>query len=116
MPPPLETIRKARRLRRAMTLPEVLIWQRLRRSSGSVKFRRQHPIGPFVLDFYCPSARTAIEIDGIAHDMGDNPVRDRARDEWLRTKGITVIRIPARDVLRSVEDVVGAVVRACAGL
>jgi len=49
MPQPIETIRKARQLRRTMTLPEVLVWQRLRQSPMGIKFRRQHPVGPYVL-------------------------------------------------------------------
>jgi hypothetical protein len=53
-----------------------------------------------VVDFYCASRRLVIEIDGIAHDMGDNPERDRRRDAWLRSEGFEVVRIPATDVLR----------------
>ena len=113
MPPPVQTIRKAHRFRREMTLPEVLVWQRLRKAPMGIKFRRQHPVGPFVLDFYCPAVKTAIEIDGIAHDMGDNPQRDMERDAWLREKGIRVIRVPAGDVMRSVDEAVEAIVRAC---
>jgi very-short-patch-repair endonuclease len=114
MPPPVETIRRARQLRRAMTLPEVLLWQRLRKSPKDVKFRRQHPVGRYVLDFYCPQAKTGIEIDGAAHDMGDNPARDVARDGWLRERGIAVLRIAARDVLENADAVTEAIVRACA--
>lgn len=113
MPPSGQTVRKARRFRREMTLPEVLVWQRLRKAPMGIKFRRQHPVGPFVLDFYCPSVKTGIEIDGIAHDMGDNPQRDVERDAWLREKGIRVIRIPAQDVLRNVDEAVEAIVAAC---
>jgi len=115
MPQPIDTIRKARQLRRTMTLPEVLVWQRLRQSPMGIKFRRQHPVGPYMLDFYCPSAKTGIEIDGIAHDRGSNPQRDEVRDAWLTAKGLRVIRIPAADVLRSVDEAVDAIVRACGG-
>src|SRR5689334_16373959 len=58
---------KARELRRHMSLPETLLWRLLRRAPNGVAFRRQHPIGPYVLDFYCPSAKLAIEVDGAAH-------------------------------------------------
>lgn len=116
MPVPIQTIRKARRLRREMTLPEVLVWQRLRLSPQGVKFRRQHPLGAYVLDFYCPSAKTGIEIDGIVHDMGDNPERDCVRDAWLAARGVRVIRIPASEILRSVDEAVETIVRACGGL
>jgi very-short-patch-repair endonuclease len=105
-------IAKARRLRREMSLPEVLLWTRLRQQQA-VKFRRQHPLGNYVLDFYCARARLCVEIDGIAHDMGDRPHRDALRDDWLRAEGIEVVRIPARDVLRSADTVAEAVVAHC---
>ena len=95
-----------------MSLPEVLLWQQLRRQD-EVKFRRQHPIGTYVLDFYCAQAKVCIEIDGVAHDMGDRPGRDEVRDEWLREQGIEVVRIPASDVLRSAENTAEALVRYC---
>ncbi len=96
-----------------MTLPEVLLWQELRKDPLGVKFRRQHPIGRFVLDFYCPQAKLGIEVDGIAHDMGDRPARDEARTLWLQDRGIALLRIPASDVLKLVQQVVDAVVTAC---
>ncbi|MEO6042140.1 MAG: DUF559 domain-containing protein [Croceibacterium sp.] len=67
------TVRKARRLRREMTLSEVLLWREFRKRPGGLKFRRQHASGDYVLDFFCSDARLAIEVDGIAHDMGDRP-------------------------------------------
>jgi very-short-patch-repair endonuclease len=102
----------ARKLRSQMALPEVLLWQRLRQCKD-VKFRRQHPVGNYVLDFYCPSAHTCIEIDGISHDMGDRPQRDSTRDAWLHNQRIEVIRIPATEVLRDVDRVAEAVWRCC---
>ncbi|WP_248284936.1 endonuclease domain-containing protein [Alteriqipengyuania abyssalis] len=95
-----------------MSLPEVLLWQELRKQS-EVKFRRQHPLGPYVLDFYCAAAKLCIEIDGIAHDMGNSAERDASRDEWLREKGVTVLRIAATEVLRSPHEVAEAVMRSC---
>jgi very-short-patch-repair endonuclease len=69
----------ARRLRKNLSLPETLLWRRLR--GAKVRIRKQHPIGPYVLDFYCPSAKLAIEVDGFAHDTGDRPRRDDIRTE-----------------------------------
>jgi very-short-patch-repair endonuclease len=67
-----------------MSAHEARLWARLReRSSEIPAFRRQHPVGPYVLDFYCAKARLAIEIDGISHDLGDHPQRDQRRDAWL---------------------------------
>lgn len=102
---PKSTIRMARKLRRDMSLPEVLLWRILRERPGGNKFRKQHPIGSYVLDFYCLEARLAIEIDGIVHDMGDQAERDPIRDAWLGARGIKTIRIPARDVLANAAEV-----------
>ena len=103
---PGATIGKARSLRRQMTLPEVLLWRALRQRPGGFKFRRQHPAGPFVLDFVCLSARLAIEVDGSAHDRGDIAAHDEARDQWLMAQGFRTLRIPAREVLSNLEGAV----------
>jgi very-short-patch-repair endonuclease len=103
---PKPTQRLAQSLRREMSLPEILLWRVLRTKPDGLKFRRQHPSGPYVLDFFCASKRLAIEIDGEAHGRGDRPQRDAARDAWLVSQGITVIRIPAADLLGDVEAAV----------
>ncbi len=113
MPQRRETIRKARTLRRTMSLPEVLLWRLLRQRPCGIKFRRQYPAGPYVLDFYAPDAKLGIEIDGIAHDMGDRPERDQARDTWLGEQGFRLVRFPATEVLASPETVADALVRLC---
>ncbi|MGH6694002.1 endonuclease domain-containing protein [Sphingopyxis sp.] len=105
------TVKIARGLRREMSLPEVMLWQRLRARPGGVKFRRQHPLGRFVADFYAPDARMIVEVDGMAHDLGDRPERDLARDEWLRGQGFVVVRVAAAEVLRDVDAVVDGLVR-----
>lgn len=104
---------KARQLRAAMSLPEVLLWRLLRRKPNGVKFRRQHPVGPYAIDFYCPSAKLGFEIDGIAHDMGDRPEKDASRDVWLAEQGIEIVRIPASEVLKSDVDAAEAILRRC---
>lgn len=97
--------RNARSLRRKMTLPEVILWHWLRQRPDGLKFRRQYPTGPYVLDFYCSDARLAIEVDGEAHLRGDRPQRDEARDQWLRANGIETLRIPAVDLLEDADAV-----------
>jgi len=92
-------------LRREMTLPEVILWQALRRRPGGLKFRRQHPSGPYVLDFFCSDARLAIEVDGEAHSRGDRPQRDNARDAQLKAVGIETLRIAAVDILDDADAV-----------
>jgi very-short-patch-repair endonuclease len=109
------TTGKARRLRRDMSLPEVLLWQALRQRPSGLKFRRQHPSGPYVLDFYCSDARLAIEIDGEAHARGDQPARDATRDGWLAETGITTLRIAAQDALRDLDAVIRGIVIAAVG-
>ena len=89
----------ARRLRRSLSLPEVMLWQRLKGSPQGLRFRKQHPVDPYVVDFYCAAARLIIEIDGIVHDMGDKPKRDEARERFLESKGYSVIRIAAKDIM-----------------
>jgi very-short-patch-repair endonuclease len=103
--------KNARRLRRELSLPENLLWVRIRR--GELHFRRQHPIGEYVLDFYCAAAKLAIEVDGVAHDFGDRPQRDERRTEWLNEQHIEVLRIPAKDVLRDPDEIADAVIRFC---
>ena len=103
----------ARRQRRNLTLPERLLWRELRGQPEGVKFRKQHPLGKLALDFYCAQAKLAIEVDGIAHDMGDRPERDQLRDAFVRGQGIAVVRIPATDVLASPADVAGSIVALC---
>ena len=103
----------ARKLRGEPSLPEALLWRHLRLQPDGVKIRHQHPIGEWVLDFYCAAAKVAFEIDGIAHDMGDRPLRDQRRDAALESLGIGVVRIAAGDVLRSPEGVAESIVRCC---
>lgn len=105
-------ITMARALRSKMTLPEVLLWQLLRRQSGGVRFRRQYPIGPYVLDFYVPAAKMAIEVDGMSHDLGNRPERDAARGDWLASQRITTLRIAAAEVLADPVAVADAILRA----
>jgi len=104
---------KAHKLRANMTLPEVLLWNYLRCKPLGVKFRRQHPVGKFVIDFYCPSAKIGIEIDGLAHDLGSRPLKDEARDLWLADQGIRIVRLRASEVLKSVGDAAEAIVALC---
>ena len=111
------TIGKARKLRRQLSLPEGLLWRELRGRRMGPRFRKQHPAGPFfVLDFACLEAKLAIEIDGDAHDRGDRPARDEGRDEWLANHGFRTLRIPAKEVLQDVQAVVAFIVSECEAL
>ncbi len=105
-----KSVHRAKRFRRALSLPEAMLWQFLRASPNGHKFRKQHPAGPYILDFFCARANLAIEIDGIAHDMGDRPGHDDRRDQFLRAHRIDTLRIPVRDVLDSVDTVAQSIV------
>src|SRR3954462_10727403 len=108
-----DVVLRARSLRREMTLPEGMLWQVLRQRPETLKFRRQHPIGRCVVDFYCPATRLVIEVDGEAHSMGDHPQRDARRDHWLRDQGLCVLRFDARDVITDLQSVVTTILQAC---
>lgn len=103
----------AKRERRSGNLPEVLLWRELRKRPGGHKFRRHHPLSRLTLDFACLASRVAIEIDGIAHDMGDRPERDMRRDAYLHSRGFAVLRLPAKEVLRDLNAATEAVIAAC---
>lgn len=107
-------VERARHLRRTMTLPEVKLWQVLRARPRGIKFRRQHPLGRYVLDFYCPVAKLAIEMDGLAHELGDNPMRDVDHDREVAALGISTLRLAASDVLEHFGATVAHIVARCA--
>jgi very-short-patch-repair endonuclease len=100
---------QSRRLRRRMSLPEILLWCELRGRPAGLKFRRQHPSGPYTLDFYCNDARLAIEVDGEAHERGDRVEKDSARDAWLAGAGIETMRVPAIEVMHDLEATLRAI-------
>ena len=107
---PRRTVTRARKLRREMSLPEIILWYQLRQRPDGFKFRHQHPAGAYSLDFYCDAARLCIEVDGEAHERGDNPARDAVRDAWVLQRGVETMRIAARDVLGNLEGVMIAIV------
>ncbi len=110
---PDSTVRMARKLRKEMSLPEVLLWVQLQQHPGGYLFRKQHPIGAYALDFCCVKARLAIEVDGESHSRGDHPERDEARDAWVLAQGVTTIRFPAVEVLKNMEGVLITIVEEC---
>ena len=97
--------RRAKTLRREMTLPEILLWQQLRKHQTGFHWRKQHPAGPYDLDFYCEQAKLCVEVDGEAHERGDRRATDARRDAFLARHGIFTLRIPAVDVLKNLEGV-----------
>jgi very-short-patch-repair endonuclease len=95
----------ARKLRRALSPPEAVLWTELRGKKLGHKVRRQHPIGPYIADFFVRETNLVIEVDGIAHDYGDRPARDLARDEYMASRGYRIIRLAAADVMNNLQHV-----------
>jgi very-short-patch-repair endonuclease len=96
-----------------MSLPEVLLWQVLRKRPDGLKFRKQFPIGQMIVDLACLERRLIIEIDGEGHSFGDRPRRDAARDAILRREGFRVVRVAARDVLKNMDGVLTFIRATC---
>jgi very-short-patch-repair endonuclease len=110
---PAETIRRARKLRADMTLPESVLWRALRERPGGFKFRRQHPASVYILDFYCAAARLDIEVDGWGHTTGSVIDCDERRSRFLRSQGVATLRVPATVVLENLDAAVRRIVEVC---
>jgi very-short-patch-repair endonuclease len=116
MEAPRFTVTRARVLRKTMTTPEVRLWIVLRRSGqGGLRFRRQHPLDAYILDFYCASAHLAVEIDSEGHGFADQLLHDERRDAWMARQGILTLRVPASEVMGNLDGVVQAIVLAAQG-
>jgi very-short-patch-repair endonuclease len=96
-----------------MTPPERRLWNALKLRPDGFKFRKQHEHGPYYLDFFCYEAALAVEVDGLAHELGANPQRDEQRDAWFASRGICTVRVRATDVRNNVEGVVSHIINAC---
>ena len=101
-----------RSLRRNQTTPEKLLWRLLRaKQLNGKKFFRQFSVGRYILDFYCPEHKLAIELDGSQHLEPQAMVYDEARTAWLETRGITVKRYPNNEVMENIEGVLEDILR-----
>ena len=102
----------AKSMRKQMTHAELLLWLRLRdANSHGYKFRRQHPIGPFIADFAHIGDRLVIEVDGDTHGTQSEMARDRGRDAYLRTRGWTVERFTNSEIYEFLDVVVEQILR-----
>ncbi len=102
---PETTFRNARYLRRESTEVEQVLWSHLRDRGFGVKFRRQHPMATFVLDFYCHEKRLVVEVDGSGHDWLDQATYDAWRTGELERLGCRVVRFRNEEVLHELERV-----------
>jgi len=89
-----------------MTGPEKRLWSRLRaRQLQGVKFRRQHGIGPYIVDFYCPERSLVIEVDGDSHADAEQSQKDQRRDRYLQSIGLSVVRYGNDDIMKNLDGV-----------
>ncbi|MEW6776693.1 MAG: endonuclease domain-containing protein [Bdellovibrionota bacterium] len=97
----------SRKLRSNPTDAERLLWRHLRRREvAGFKFRRQHPIGPYITDFICLEKKLIIEVDGGQHNETPVIERDQARAEWLESEGFRVLRFWNNEVMQNAEGVI----------
>lgn len=106
----LNTKDKRKYLRSNMTRPEQIIWVHLRKKRlGGYKFRRQFGIGKYIVDFYCPKLKLAVEVDGDSHYTDRAIKYDQERDQWINSLGITIIRFTNLDVTTNIEEVINTI-------
>ena len=103
----------ARELRRNPTPAERLLWEYLKnRQAAGLKFRRQHPLGKFIADFYCHERKLIVELDGTIHDTREQKEADKGRTYELNEMGIKVIRFSNEEVLANIKDVLKKIIEA----
>ena len=100
-----ELFRFAAKLRANMTEPEKKLWNFLRLKLNGFKFRRQHPFGQYILDFYCHRAKLAIEIDGKYHESPEQKKLDKTRTSEIENSGIKELRFTNEEVINQFEEV-----------
>ena len=102
--PERKSIKHAKELRRRMTDAEVILWSRLRRRSfAGFRFRRQHPIGPYIADFASVLSHLVVEVDGGTHSTDAELAHDRHRDAYLKSRGWRVLRVTNEDVYKRLD-------------
>ena len=102
---------RARQLRHKSTPPEQLLWLALRNGQiAGLKFRRQHPLGPYVVDFYCHDASLVVKIDGMSHI--DRLEQDQERINYLQQQGLKILRVTNQDVMDDLDAVAMGIAQA----
>jgi len=108
---------RARYLRKTATRPEQKPWFELRGARiDGYSFRRQHPVGSYILDFYCPEAKLCVELDGDQHGTWKAQAHDAARSNYLRSKGIRVVRFGNHELKENMEAIVETIRRSLEAL
>lgn len=96
-------ITKARALRKEFTKTEKILWEKLRDKKLGTKWRRQHPIDMYILDFYCPQKKFCIELDGSPHKTEENKEYDKYREEYLKNKNIETLRFWNSEIEKNID-------------
>jgi very-short-patch-repair endonuclease len=102
----LQRRNQAKQLRRTMTRAETLLWRYLKADHlEDLSFRRQAPMGPYIVDFVCHATRLVVEVDGESHDFPERLRVDQTRDAWLASRGYRTLRFTNDEVLKNLEGV-----------
>ena len=100
---------RAQELRKAMTHAEELLWSHLKQKPEGYKFRRQHPFGPYIFDFYCHKAKLVIEVDGSVHESEEVKTNDEIRQKAIEDSGLRILRFKIEQVIQEIEAVVNEI-------
>lgn len=108
------TVERARALRKKQTVTELLLWRELRdRHLDQLKFRRQVPLGPFIVDFYCAEKKLIVELDGFVHEEQSVQQKDARRERYLRENGYRIVRFTNDEANENMADVLRRISSAC---
>jgi len=105
------------KLRKNLTAPEVILWSKIKNKQvNGYKFRRQHGIGRYIADFYCPELMLVIEVDGANHFFDEKSLKyDVERQKFLESQGIKVLRISNTDIKENLNEVMNCIYNECKG-
>lgn len=105
-----KTFENARFLKKVVTDTEIILWEHLRgRRFKGFKFRRQHPIASYIVDFYCHEYKLVVEVDGEIHKLNDNPEYDKGRTNELESLGLKIIRFTNEEVEKNISGVLNII-------
>ncbi|MBZ9728702.1 endonuclease domain-containing protein [Salegentibacter sp. JZCK2] len=108
---PLENFAIARKLRQNMTSSEKMLWEHLNNNQLGYKFRRQHPLQSFIVDFYCHQFKLVIEIDGGYHNSKKQKVADQEREELLQFQELHILRFTNEEVVENIQKVIEQILK-----
>jgi len=97
---------RARQLRRSSTQTEKILWNQLKGKKLGYRFRRQHPLGKYIFDFYCHRAKLVVEVDGEYHFSESQKSLDLEREKEIKSWGLTIVRIRDEEIMNNIEEVV----------